>query len=63
MSICKEILKCPNKNKVQENGKCFHLFAFDLLPDINGNLHLLEVNNGTGMETMNYRPDLCLNNL
>jgi hypothetical protein len=62
MSICQEILKCPNKSKISKNGKCFHLFAFDLLPDINGNLHLLEVNNGTvGMETINYRPDLCLN--
>ena len=62
MSICEDILKCPNKNKVKFNGKCFHLFAFDLLPDVNYNLHLLEVNNGTvGMETINYRPDLCIN--
>ena len=62
MSICREILKCPNKNKIKFNGKCFHLFAFDLLPDENYNLHLLEVNNGTvGMETINYRPDLCIN--
>lgn len=61
MSICKEILKCPNKNKIITNGKCFHLFAFDLLPDKNLKLHLLEVNNGTvGMETSHHRPDICL---
>ena len=58
MNICKDILTCPN-NVI--DGKCFHLFAFDLLPDINYKLYLLEVNNGTvGMETIDYRPDLCL---
>jgi len=61
LSICKDILGCPNKIN-SNKGNCFHLFAFDLLADNNYKLHLLEVNNGTvGMETIDFRPDLCVN--
>jgi hypothetical protein len=61
LSICEKILDCPNKIDTNK-GNCFHLFAFDLLMDTSGKLHLLEVNNGTvGMETIDYRPDLCIN--